>query len=348
MASTQQATLAIEFVVVGGSIAGLATGYCLRKAGHKITILEQSNTNAEKAGSIRSPPNMTRILKGWPGVESLLSTATKCSGISFRRAENSERVGFMKMHKEIMSDLEADFLIFQYQDLFRYLTSLCTTAGVDIKYESEVVGIVSLNGGATVSFRDGTTFSGDIIIGADGHTSLVREILAGDVKEELNMIDAVTGINLSIPTKLLKEHEDLASLCNNNETTLWMGNGSSLVGTLDLNAETCYFSICSPTRLDVDINEWYASSPATKILPFDLSGYDPRLQKLIGLGSVCCPTLQQTFDLDEVVGLDETTTLTSELRSTAVIIHQWRGCGYPGQPILTPAFKNNGDAKGRI
>ncbi|KAJ7682325.1 hypothetical protein DFH06DRAFT_292525 [Mycena polygramma] len=263
---------------------------------------------------------MTRILKDWPGADNLFSSATKCSGISFKRAENSERVGFMKFYAEIMSDLEADFLVFQYADFIRYLTQLCVDAGVVIKYGCEAVGISTADGIATVSLKDGNALSADIVIGADGHNSLVRAILEDNPDaEELKVIHTVTGVNISVPTKVFREHEDLESLCTGNETTIWAGNGSSLIGTLDLNAETSYFSLCSPTRLDVDISEWYAGSGANKPLPFDLSGYDPRLQKLIGLGSSCFPTVQDISDLDETVGLHETTVLVGDAAHCASI-----------------------------
>jgi len=39
----RKASIAIRFVVVGGSIAGLATAYALRTAGHDVVLLEQSD-----------------------------------------------------------------------------------------------------------------------------------------------------------------------------------------------------------------------------------------------------------------------------------------------------------------
>ncbi|KAJ7656511.1 hypothetical protein DFH06DRAFT_1199781 [Mycena polygramma] len=319
MAPAEKATLSIEFVVVGGSIAGLASGYCLRKAGHAVQIVEKSEGNAKKSGSIRSPPNMTRILKGWPDAEGLFSRATKCSGISFNHAEDLERMGYMKFHAEIMTQLGADFLVFQYDDLICYLTQLCLDAGVVITYGREAVGVSNADGTTTVSFKDGSVLSGDIVIGADGHNSLLRGILGDEEELGTVQIQSVTGINISVPTKVFREHEDLKSLCTDKEMSIWMGNGSSFVGTLNLDVETTYFTLCAPTRLDVDVSEWYTTSPENKALPFELSHYDPRLQKLISLGSGCFPTLQNTFELEEFVGLDDTTILLGDAAHCAPI-----------------------------
>ncbi|KAJ7631332.1 hypothetical protein DFH06DRAFT_702510 [Mycena polygramma] len=320
MPTPPKATVSIEFVVVGGSITGLALGHCLSHAGHKVQILEKNEKDTTIVGSVRSPPNMTRILKGWPGAEDLFTNATKVSGMSFRRAQDSEPLGYMKFHAEIMSELEADFFVLPYDDLVRYLTQLCLDDGVVIKYGCEAVGISTADGTATVKLKDGSAVSGDVIIGADGHNSSVRRMMEEDEEAgEPQVTDNVTGINIAVPTKVFQEHEELKSLCHGNETTIWAGNGSSLIGTLDLDAETSYFSLCSLDPLDVNIREWSASSPDKKRLPFDLSGYDPRLQKLIDLGSGRFPTVQPVFELEDVVGFDSTTALVGDAAHCAPI-----------------------------
>lgn len=43
VAIPRQASLALEIVIVGGSIAGLACAYALAKAGHRVRVLERSD-----------------------------------------------------------------------------------------------------------------------------------------------------------------------------------------------------------------------------------------------------------------------------------------------------------------
>lgn len=47
MATTEQASLPLRVLVVGGSIAGLACAYTLSKAGHNVRVLEQSEAAVE-------------------------------------------------------------------------------------------------------------------------------------------------------------------------------------------------------------------------------------------------------------------------------------------------------------
>ncbi|KAJ7872038.1 hypothetical protein B0H13DRAFT_1634004 [Mycena leptocephala] len=298
MESNHQASLSVKFIVVGGSISGLSCGYVLWRAGHEVVILEKMDGKTKTGGSIRSPPNMTRIISEWPGMEDLLQRATHCSGISFRRADTSEPVGVMKFHEQIMSELEADFLVLQHDDLWSYLTSLCLAAGAVIRYDCKVVDVKTVDGSAIVTLEDGSSLDGDIIIGADGHNSLVRAIILSRGWDS-----PAERANISIPAEVVGENQDLKSLCNCNEVSRPVFS----------NAEIFNFSICSPTSLEVEGDNWDASRPAKK-LPFDLSGYDPRLQNLIHLGNSCPPTVHQVF-----VRLDaDVLLLTSRSRYTAI------------------------------
>ena len=98
--SSRRAALSLRFIVVGGSVAGLSAAYALQTAGHQVLLLEQTNgkfnvsmglisldlafntqASHQSEGGLRSPPNMTKLLKRWPGMASLLDRmGTKCTG----------------------------------------------------------------------------------------------------------------------------------------------------------------------------------------------------------------------------------------------------------------------------
>jgi 2-polyprenyl-6-methoxyphenol hydroxylase-like FAD-dependent oxidoreductase len=63
------------------------------------------------------------------------------------------------------------------------LRKLCSE-GVSIQYGKEFVGVsCGTNGcGITAKFSDGSTFDGDLIVGADGPRSVVRDVLLGPEK----------------------------------------------------------------------------------------------------------------------------------------------------------------------
>ncbi|KAJ7076219.1 hypothetical protein C8R43DRAFT_1053367 [Mycena crocata] len=308
--------LPLKFLAIGGGLAGLACAYALRTAGHDIVIIEKNDETTKTEGSIRSPPNMTRILNTWPGMKDFLQThATRCSGLSFRSGDASQPLGFMKFHDRIMSDLEADFLFVQHDDLKHELLRLCSTAGVVFKH-SKAVDILKSAGSIAVTLEDGNTLLGDIVIGADGRDSWVRSFV---VEDELRAKHVVPGANISISTKLMREHDELSSLCDEQQYTIWMGNGSSITGIFDDKCETFNLTICSPYTIDSPDCDWYTSHPVSE-LPFDLSGYDARLQKLVQLGSSCRPTVHRVLEQEDVTSRDGTVALVGDA-AHSVLIH---------------------------
>lgn len=55
-------TLPLKFIIIGGSIAGLAAGYALRMGGHYVEILEQSD-GTERVSTSCSVLLASRVLK---------------------------------------------------------------------------------------------------------------------------------------------------------------------------------------------------------------------------------------------------------------------------------------------
>ena len=62
-------------------------------------------------------------------------------------------------------------------DLYGALYDLATRKGVRIEHGKKLVGAASVPGGITASFADGTSASGDVLIGADGLRSTVRALI---------------------------------------------------------------------------------------------------------------------------------------------------------------------------
>ncbi|KAJ6468734.1 hypothetical protein C8R45DRAFT_1167323 [Mycena sanguinolenta] len=288
--NSPQVPLRIKFLIVGGGIAGLACSYALRLPGHETVVIDQHDMQEKTEGCIQSPPNMTRILARWPGMASFLLTHGTRISLSFRHAKTSEPVGFVKFHDQIMSELEAEVLVIQHNDLRRKLYSLCSDAGVVFK-DGKTIGVVKSADEVRVKLESGEVVRGNIVVGADGHNDFVRSFI---MDEQTKPEHIVSGVNISIPTEVIREDEEFRSLCKENEFTIWMGPGSSITGTLNNKNETFNLSICSPTFLDSFDGDLYENQDLTYLRPFDLSGYDPRLQRLVKRGRNCRPTVHKS------------------------------------------------------
>ncbi|KAF7332343.1 FAD-binding-3 domain-containing protein [Mycena kentingensis (nom. inval.)] len=322
------ASISLKFVVVGGGLSGLATAYSLRTAGHDVVIVEQRDVHEECEGSIRCPPNMTRILQRWPGMEEFFKHAAKISGLSFRIGETCDSVGFMKLYDEIMEQLEADFYVLQHNDLKGELLSLCLAAGVEIVQgvvvDIETTGSYEVN----VVLCDTRVIDGNIVIGADGYKSITRAFIT----PESEIVDdrTMNGVNISIPMKDLVSRPELLALCQDREYTIWMSSGSSMTAILNSASETFNLSFCTPFPLEgqkavIDNDEdgledgWDREYDISQ-LPIDVSKYDSRIAELIQLGKTFRFTSQRVFEQEEIVGLDGMLVLVGDA-AHSVLMH---------------------------
>lgn len=100
----------------------------------------------------------------------------------------------MEFHAQVMKVLEADFLlmqvrfcvdlfrqflmlIVQYRDVYEMLHSVAIASGVEVCFKAQVTNVDP--SAASVTLLNGDTIKADLIIGADGFQSVVRETVLG-------------------------------------------------------------------------------------------------------------------------------------------------------------------------
>ncbi|TFK37090.1 hypothetical protein BDQ12DRAFT_685787 [Crucibulum laeve] len=288
--NTSAADLSLNIVVVGGNIAGLATAYALKKAGHKVLILEKSNGMARCPGSVRSTPNMTKILDRWGLGPALVKCAHKCEKIVFRTGKTGDLVAAMILNEEFMHDIAADFFLLQHHDLYTMLYELAQEVGVEFRFECSVTSVDSTS--VSVTVESGERLFCDVIVGADGYKSIVRPIVTGELNNPQASNSDSGELNLSfiVPASKMKQHEDLRPFANMKmgDWTSWMGDGYILHGGFsgegrDFTATMVYkFHNNSIYRAKGHEND---QSPLARY-SIDLQKFEPKTRKLLSLGQL--------------------------------------------------------------
>ncbi|KAL1692671.1 hypothetical protein GGG16DRAFT_111985 [Schizophyllum commune] len=177
MASPQ--TCPLNFIVVGGSIAGLVSAYQLAQNGHKVLILEKDPPSASRGG-LRLPPNATRLLETMPGVRELLrSKGTICRDLTIVEGTSFHVLGRLSYDPQCVTDLLGNFWTIPYDTLHDHLTQICRLAGVHIVYHVQVASVIPGDRPVVVSAA-GQSFSADIVVGADGRFSVTRAYVNQD------------------------------------------------------------------------------------------------------------------------------------------------------------------------
>ncbi|KAH7915576.1 hypothetical protein BJ138DRAFT_1077267 [Hygrophoropsis aurantiaca] len=284
----------LSFLIIGGSIAGLACAYSLREAGHKVTVLEQSDQGCRSRGGIRSPPNMTRLLNHWGLGPAISKVAVRANQFTFQDGWTGEPLGVLVLHDKLMKALMADFLYIQHGELSSIFFDLARNAGVIFKYNTRVDSIDPWAGSVTT--QNGSTFTADVIIGADGYRSVVRPVVVGSQCMR-GVLDKRVSINITVPRDLMRKHEDLAPLADSLEWTIWLGDDCAMHG---LQVKQDYAIVMHvPSSPDLPKHEtWAEQRPIDRKL-LKLDRFEPRAQKLVGLATSMTPThyvVHEPFD----------------------------------------------------
>ncbi|KAK3725417.1 hypothetical protein LTR37_000387 [Vermiconidia calcicola] len=166
---------ALDIAVIGGGIGGLAAALALRRAGHNVTIYERSDFASEVGASISCAANGTRWLHEWE------VDLAKGDGLVLRKLINRDWQTGEPVSVYDLADYEKKwgyiYYMFHRQDMHAMLMdSVVGEQGkgspVKLLCNRRCKSIDTVSG--QVGFNDGVTEKHDLILGADGIGSVVR------------------------------------------------------------------------------------------------------------------------------------------------------------------------------
>jgi salicylate hydroxylase len=95
--------------------------------------------------------------------------------------ETGEPIGHLEWREDVLKETGADFLLMHHGDLLRLFYKLCLSVGVTVNFNAAAIAI-RVNEDAEkieVKTMNGRVYSADVLVGADGFGSIVREKVLG-------------------------------------------------------------------------------------------------------------------------------------------------------------------------
>ena len=166
-----------RIAIIGGGIGGLTAAAAFRARGYEIDVYERSPTLEEVGAGIQIGPNGVRVLyeMGFkPQLDEFAFVNPDFISITFDTAQYrlTENLSSTSIEK-----YGVPYLTVHRADLYNLL--IFDVPGKNVHLDAICSGVETRNGTAAARFEDGREIEADVIIGADGVRSIVRESLWG-------------------------------------------------------------------------------------------------------------------------------------------------------------------------
>ena len=170
----------MDILIVGAGIGGLTAAIRLVQRGHRVRVLEQAKVLGEVGAGIQMSANAVKVLKA-VGVEPALeATGVKPKGFEFRRFNTGEmlhRIPLGDAHREKHG---AAYYQMHRRDLHDALVqALRAVAPGAVRLDAAVRQVHEDEEAAEVELANGERLRADLVVGADGVKSVVRQHVLG-------------------------------------------------------------------------------------------------------------------------------------------------------------------------
>src|SRR5215831_5284352 len=167
----------MKVIIVGAGIGGLTAHLVCRRAGFKVEHYERQPHLGPAGAGIVLWPNGVKILVALGLAERLKSIGHGLERV-LTRTNHGDPLSEMPV-KQLEQTLGAPVYPVSRSDL---QTILIEAVGLDsIHLGATCIGAGQNDTGATVTFDDGSSATGDVVVGADGIHSAMRRAVVGEV-----------------------------------------------------------------------------------------------------------------------------------------------------------------------
>lgn len=171
----------LHVLIAGAGIGGLTAALALLKAGHTVTVIEKAEKLVEAGAGLQLAPNATAVLENLDLMDRVGRVALMPDFLSVLRGRDGAELMRMQMGPITEFRWRAPSLVVHRADLQRVLLeALRQSPHATLVTGTEVLGFAATANGIQVGARQRQTnvrYDGDLLIGADGLHSSVREQL---------------------------------------------------------------------------------------------------------------------------------------------------------------------------
>jgi len=257
-------------LVVGGGVGGLTAALALARKGLSVTVVEQAQALGEVGAGLQVSPNATRVLFSL-GLEAALSAlAFRPEAVEARGWRRGQEISRAPLGETARRRYGFPYFHMHRADLVSVLEQACRAKPQITLRLGETVVACPGDGTPSLVLTSGERLEADVLVGADGLRSVVREALFGPAAPRFTGNVAWRGL---IPAARL-EGADMRPVA-----ALWMGPGAHFV----------HYYVRGGTLVNfvgvVEADDWreesWSSRGEAADLRRDFAGWHPTVRRIV-------------------------------------------------------------------
>lgn len=268
----------MKVAIIGAGIGGLTHALALRERGIEARIYEQASRLTEIGAAIALSANGTRELRRFGLLGELLAAAIEPTELIYRDGIDGRRLAAhpVSLDGRYQARFGAPYLGIHRADLQKVMGAAVGSEAIALDHR--LLSVEDTGSGVLLRFADRDPVSADIVVGADGVRSVVRDYVTEGRKPVYSGTSAYRGI---VPTA------SLGSLPDPHAIQFWMGRDAHMLHYAIGNdgGDVNFFAVVEGPSIWPDEKTWVV--PATlDEAKVDFNGWHPAIAEMLEAAKV--------------------------------------------------------------